>query len=395
MELTAVPNLDFFYPHPGMKFKNGRYELLRRLGSGAYSTTWLVYDEMAEDFCRYAAVKNLTRAATDEQKSGTMNELAFLKAIAAIAPDSSLPVLLDDFEIVGPTGPHLCFVVTLMGLDVISFRRSAPNKALRPYIVKKIISDVVESLSVLHESGIIHTDVQGNNVLFGGVDPDEIKEELENHPPEVIGQFELSDGTKHYVFAARPFIGPARWNMSHLKSEAQAYRLIDLGHAQWAGQQPTVTTFGSAALRAPEIVIGSDFGPHIDIWAVGCLTYELLAGESLFNPVGKDDREMEVELLSQIFALTGERYSELILSRAQWSDDFLDKEGNLKGGNVLNPTSVEARLSSRGFISEAEVKLAADFIGQCLKVEPANRPSAEDLLGHTWLYGAWCCNPDH
>ncbi|KAF5336508.1 hypothetical protein D9611_006586 [Ephemerocybe angulata] len=391
MEATEMPDLDFFYPQPGMKLKEGRYELLRPLGSGAYSTTWIVYDAFTEDTYHYAAVKILTRRATEEHKSGTMNELAFLKAIAVKAPYTSLPMLKDHFEICGPVGPHLCFVFTLMAQDVSSFRKTSPNKALHPCIAKKILLETVGAISSLHEAQIIHTDVKANNILFDGIAGDDelTKEELDNHPLEVVGRFKLSDGTEHCVFAPRPFDAPAPWDMSHLDSEAQTFRLMDLGHAQWAGRQPTVGVFGSIALRAPEIVIGSNFGPKLDIWAVGCLAYELLAGEWLFNPVGKDDREMEADLLAQIFAITGERYSKLTLSRAQWSDDILDEEGNLKGREELSPTSLEARLSARGFIPEGEVKPAADFIRKCLRVNTDDRPTAGDICGDEWLYGAF------
>ena len=44
MPPIVTPDLDFFYPQPGMKLNEGRYELLRHLGSGKYSTTWLVTD---------------------------------------------------------------------------------------------------------------------------------------------------------------------------------------------------------------------------------------------------------------------------------------------------------------------------------------------------------------
>ncbi|KAF6761200.1 kinase-like protein [Ephemerocybe angulata] len=375
-----------------MKLKDGRYELLRPLGSEAYSSTWIVYDANADRPYRYAAVKILTRMATEEHRSGTMNESAFLKAIMVgfTLPQRTLPTLLDDFEILGPAGPHLCFVFPDMGPDVTSFRNITPTRALHPCIAKKILVDVVNALCALHRINIIHADVKANNILFHASGVDELMEdELRDHPVGVVGQFELSDGTKHSVFAPRPFEPEPPWDMSHLASEALSFCLMGFGHAQWAGRQPTVGVFGSIALRAPEIVIGSDFGPRLDTWAFGCLAYELLAGEWLFNPVGSDDREMEADLLAQIFALTGERFSKLTLSRAQWSDDILDEEGNLKGREEISPTSLEARLSARGFIPDAEIKPAADFIGMCLRVNSADRPTSGDFCGDEWLYGAF------
>lgn len=41
--------------------------------------------------------------------------------------------------------------------------------------------------------------------------------------------------------------------------------------AQWTNQPPTVDTFSAFSLRAPEVILASDFGPSVDIWAIGCL----------------------------------------------------------------------------------------------------------------------------
>ena len=44
MTSATIPDLDFFYLRPGLKLRNDRYEVLRKLGSGVYSSTWLVSD---------------------------------------------------------------------------------------------------------------------------------------------------------------------------------------------------------------------------------------------------------------------------------------------------------------------------------------------------------------
>jgi len=91
-----------------------------------------------------------------------MHELEALKTIEKQDDINSLPILYDAFEVQGPRGSHLCFLTNLLSSDVSSFRRSAPNKALRPYIVKNIISQVLEALVQLHGLDIIHTGVSGN-----------------------------------------------------------------------------------------------------------------------------------------------------------------------------------------------------------------------------------------
>jgi len=44
-----------------------------------------------------------------------------------------------------------------------------------------------------------------------------------------------------------------------------------------------------AALRAPETVLKNDIDHKVDIWSFGCLIYELLTGNVLFQVSGLTD----------------------------------------------------------------------------------------------------------
>lgn len=86
-----------------------------------------------------------------------MNELEFYRVLQANRRIPTVAQLTDDFQIEGHTGPHICLVFQPMGPHVTSFRMTSPTEALKPYIVKKIISDVAKALAGLHRNGIIHT----------------------------------------------------------------------------------------------------------------------------------------------------------------------------------------------------------------------------------------------
>lgn len=197
--------------------------------------------------------------------------------------------------------------------------------------------------------GELLLDIRGSNVLAEGFDNNIACERyLADHSPQIVGEFTL-EGERRFVYAVQPLPtpSPCLWDMSPYDHELYSYCLIDLGHGspfrllkthafqltvcntgQWFDQQPPVNVLGPPALRAPEVVIGSDFGPGLDVWAVGCLAFELLVGEKLFSPAGDgDDWTVEEDLLAQIFAVTGQRFSRQALSRAQWKDGILDAEG--------------------------------------------------------------------
>lgn len=58
---------------------------------------------------------------------------------------------------------------------------------------------------------------------------------------------------------------------------------------------PTADCFGALGLRAPETILQSDFGSAADIWAVGCITFELLVGRWLVHPEEGEDWKLEDE----------------------------------------------------------------------------------------------------
>ncbi|KAF8960604.1 kinase-like protein [Flammula alnicola] len=391
MTSTTNPDLDFFYARPGLKLKN-RYDVLRKLGSGVYSSTWLISDSKPEYGGRYLAAKILSLDATEQHRTGVMHELEFLKTVQKQDDINKLPILLDDIEIKGPQGSHLCFVMDLLSSDVSSFRRSAPKKALKPYIVKNIISQVLEALVQLHNLDIIHTDIKGDNILFnalGGKD-EEIERILAADPPKILGEFDL-DGEKYPILASQPIPHKWTWDTPPHLAELMSFTLIDLGQAQWAGKQPTVDTFTAPALRAPEIIIRSDFGPKIDIWSVGCLTFELLVGRWLFNPEdGGEDWRLEDDHLAKILELTGEQFSKSVLDRAHLRKEYFSEEGKLLRIADLYPSSIEMALANYKILPEDEIAPAASFIKACLRLDSSGRPSAKELELHPWLKGAFC-----
>jgi eukaryotic-like serine/threonine-protein kinase len=65
-----------------------------------------------------------------------------------------------------------------------------------------------------------------------------------------------------------------------LVSRAGHVKLTDFGIARAVGEARGGPVFGKAAYTAPEVLGGAAGGPEADLWSLGCVLHELLAGEA-------------------------------------------------------------------------------------------------------------------
>ncbi|KAJ3914384.1 kinase-like domain-containing protein, partial [Lentinula edodes] len=281
---------------------DNRYTIIRKLGCGSTSSTWLVHDTRSLRFFSFFPSRLLS--------------LEFLRDIAKRAGECDdkdddegcegfehVPILLDHFTVTvtghGRDRRHLCFVQNLYSTSVSALRNSSPTNSLPVYMIRHLIYMVLQGLTALHSLNIIHT-----------------METLENGLPK-----------------SQPI--PHRWtyNNSAYETELISATLVDLGHAQRAGEQLSTVTdlFTTPALqvRAPELILQSDFSPAVDIWVIGCLAFVLLVGNSLFPPEGREpDWSVEDNHLAKMLELTGQQwFPPAMLARAKNRDKYFDKDG--------------------------------------------------------------------
>jgi eukaryotic-like serine/threonine-protein kinase len=199
----------------------GRYRPVRPLGSGGSGSVWLAHDERTGLGIALKIIPREGKAAARAER----------EALAARRLRHDRCVRAYD---VGHDASHV--YIAYEYVPGRTLRETMRADQLSDAEAVEIAAQVLEALAHAHRTGIVHRDVKPSNVLL------EDREEI-------------------------------------------AVRLLDFGLAQFDGAD-TLTAVGDVpgtlAYIAPERLAGDEATPESDVWAVGVLLWEALAGRHPF-----------------------------------------------------------------------------------------------------------------
>ncbi|MFH0519333.1 protein kinase [Streptomyces sp. M41] len=204
----------------------GRYRLLESIGRGGMGEVWRAYDEA---LARHVAVKLLLPQDSDPTAVSRFR----LEARTAARIDHPNVVSVRDF---GEYDNRLFLVMELVAGDSLATTlvRSGPLPAER---VARIAAEAAAGLAAAHRQGIVHRDIKPGNLLL-----------------DADGTLKIGD------------FGIARF-------------MDDPGAALTATGQ----IVGTSLYLAPERALGKPAGPASDVYALGCVLYQLLTGRPPFQ----------------------------------------------------------------------------------------------------------------
>ncbi|GIX66719.1 cyclin-dependent kinase-like 1, partial [Caerostris extrusa] len=147
-------------------------------------------------------------------------------------------------------------------------------------------------------------------------------------------------------------------------------KLCDFGFARTLSPGDNYTDYVATRwYRAPELLVGeTQYGPAVDVWAIGCVTAELMRGEALWP--GKSD-------VDQLY-LIRKTLGDLIARHMQVfrSNDFF-------AGVTIPETDVRETLEMK--IPKHVHEHGLDFIQRCLDKDPQKRYTCAQLLKHPYF----------
>ncbi|XP_035517716.1 SRSF protein kinase 3-like [Morone saxatilis] len=143
-----------------------RYQVVKKLGWGHFSTVWLCWDIEKR---RFVALKVVKSAQTFTETA--LDEIKLLKCVRDMDPKDPkrerVVHLIEDFRITGATGEHVCMVLEVLGHQLLRWIIKSNYTGLPLPCVKSIIRQVLQGLDYLHtKCKIIHTDIKPENILL-------------------------------------------------------------------------------------------------------------------------------------------------------------------------------------------------------------------------------------
>jgi tetratricopeptide (TPR) repeat protein len=209
----------------------GRYAIQRELGHGGMATVYLAQDLKLH---RPVALKVLR-----PELGATLGPDRFLREIE-IAARLSHPHILPLHDS-GDAGGHLYYAMPYIEGETL--RQKLEREGQLPVAdAIAIIKAVAGALAYAHQNGIIHRDIKPENILLG----------------------KNSDGS-----GCHPLV--ADFGIARAFDKAGGERLTETGLA-----------LGTPAYMSPEQAAGGRPDGRADIYALGCVAYEMLAGQPPF-----------------------------------------------------------------------------------------------------------------
>ncbi|PTU17531.1 hypothetical protein P175DRAFT_0504826 [Aspergillus ochraceoroseus IBT 24754] len=352
-----------YYPvHIGEVFRS-RYQVMTKLGFGSSSTVWLCQDLHDGQFLVLKVHVHTVRQPSEVQISNHLK-----MAHNARGVERYIRLVLDSFEVSGPYGTHSCIIYEPAGIDIRDYIHCLEGDTLTEELLRPALRFILIALTYLHQSQVIHTDVQPNNILLGIEDKAVLaymeEDEITNPAPRKL----LDDRT---IYATRA--------MPLTNGEPI---LADLGEARLAEERQTGLIMPDV-YRAPEVMLDMEWDNKVDIWAIGQTAWTLFEQGHLFRSQNLDTQSGQARRFAEMVSLLGPPPVEF-LRRSKQSLKFWDKEGNWKNMESIPQQSLQSRESRLEGNSQ---RLFLKFLRKTLCWLPEERPTAEQLLLDQWLRG--------
>ena len=347
-----------------------KYTVNKLLGEGSYSSVW----EIGLNEKKYAI--KITKSDKSDEEIG-YNEIKILKKVGK----HPYIINMEDsfvFKNSNNHAKHLCMVIDKMGCDLHILKRlfkytdgdsedsesdgSSIVRCLPSCLSKKITYQILEGLKHIHNKNIIHTDIKLDNIL------------IENSIDKIKYNKDIN------------------------------IKICDFGTSHFTNEKCNFG-IGTIDYSAPECIIGLPYGPGIDVWAVGCIVFELVTGICLFDYTRyyedgsdcssgfssesyeneNDKTQIEFLLLCMMKVILG-GFPGKIFKKGKYYENYFDYKGRLRFSPLfLEEDTILNVLIDEFHFEQEESDEITEFLLKLLSIDPDKRCNVNELLKDKWL----------
>ena len=243
---------------------------------------------------------------------------------------------------------HLIIVTELLNDNLYDFYDYLLKNKIDDYFtlnrIQTIAKQVLISLKYLHSLHLIHCDLKPENILLKSITNAEVKV--------------IDFGSSNFVYDS---------SSSYIQSRSY---------------------------RAPEVIMGCNYDYKIDIWSLGCILAELYSKTVLFQS------DSVHSLLARVIGIIGPipewMYEKGTNSNGMFCQEkllFMEAEAANDTNPNISTTSAGKKkmhviVPKRTLIKNrlhCDDKPFIEFLRYLLKIDPNERPTAEEALNHSWF----------
>ena len=208
----------------------GRYVIDKKLGAGAFGTVYLAKDKILG---RMVAIKTIRLEALAAQGAGLEEMLQRFQREATVSARLKHPNIVTIYDLGNADG--LAYLA-MEFIDGVGLEKMIAQGRLPLERAASLAAQVADALHFAHKSGVVHRDIKPANIMVEAVD---------------------------------------------------RVKVTDFGIAKWSesGEHLTMTgsLLGTPSYMSPEQARGGEIDGRSDLFSVGCVLYEMLAGKKAFR----------------------------------------------------------------------------------------------------------------
>lgn len=409
--LESVDSQDLNDCYIGTIIEN-RFMILKYLSSGTFSKVWIGYD-----FLEFKIVAIKMFNAGDEKDA--QDELNIFEKLGKMENLVSC-----NYNFVYKNSRtnlnHMCLVMDLYGQNLLSYLDPYQNNLSIPQL-KSLFKKMLVPVQEYFKKDFVHVDLKLENFLtnsfrkdikmfiywFSSLNLDqEYKKRLEENLTDDFHQYKPDKKKKIKRKIKSKILSEISNNITPQILDQSNYNNLDIDGTKAFDPVPVedvkifLSDFGTSchindiyentinfrAYRPPENIINETFCQNSDLWSLGCLFYEIITDQVLFEVSDQEkgilrDRK-HLYLMYQLFG----KMPQYITNKCESSYDLFDDNGNIIGMKKVVKFPLNDLIKRfRQDLEDDQIQDLTNFLTQMLKYNPKERVKPDQLLKNEWL----------